>query len=95
MNFIFFNEKVLVYVNESDLTLNAQKCEVFFVSTPPDAQQEMIRKLNQLLPGIEVLDVSAFQLLGASILDDGIMDMLNIGLDKVKTPCNRLPLAIG
>lgn len=85
-------EKVTAFYDESGLTLNPAKCEVFFVNTPPDAQLEMVQKLNSILPGIKVLDSSSFQLLGSPILDDGILDMLDTNLERVKTLCKRLPL---
>ena len=85
-------EKVVAFFNESGLSLNTAKCEVFFLSTPPEAQAEMMRKLNQILPGIKVIDASSFQLLGAPILDDYLTEMLSDSLEKVKTICERLAL---
>ena len=83
-------EKVLAFAEESGLTLNTAKCEVFFVNTPDSDRVEMLRKLNSLLPGIKELDMSSFQLLGAPIMDDGVSEILSSGLDTVKTMCKRL-----
>lgn len=85
-------DKVLEFCNESGLTLNSSKCEVFFINTSPEAQTEMMQKLNRLLPGIKVIDAASFQLLGAPILEESLAEMLSTGLDNVKTLCKRLTL---
>lgn len=85
-------EKVLAFFDESGLTLNTAKCEVFFINTPEVDRIEMLRKLNTLLPGIKLIDISSFQLLGAPILDEGVSAILSAGLDTVKTMCKRLTL---
>lgn len=84
--------RVLDFSTESGLTLNPAKCEVYFISTTPEEKEEMLEKLNDLLPGIKVLDDSSFKLLGAPILDDGIIDSMSKGLETVKVMCKRLPL---
>ena len=46
--------------------------------------------MNNLLPGIKVLDDSSFKLLGAPILEEGVDESLSKVLDSVKTLCKRL-----
>lgn len=82
--------KVLKFTNESGLTLNPTKCEVYFINTPPEAKAETLDKLNHLLPGIRVLDDSSFDLLGSPITAEGIPASLTTTLDTVKTICKRL-----
>lgn len=48
--------KVLAFSDESGLTLNPTKYEVYFINTPPDLKSETLEKLSHLLPGIKVLD---------------------------------------
>lgn len=85
-------EKVLEFCNVSGLTLNPSKCEVFFINTSPQEKSEMLHKLNQLLPGIKVIDASSFQLLGAPILEESLSEMLTTSLNCVEIMCNRLTL---
>lgn len=80
----------MAFFNESGLSLNTAKCEVFFINTSAEAQSEMLQKLNRILPGIKVIDASSFQLLGAPILSDSLPVMLTESLNKVKTLCGRL-----
>ncbi len=84
--------RVLAFSIESGLSLNPAKCEIYFINAPPEAKENMLDELNQLLPGIKVLDNSSFRLLGAPILEEGISESLSKGLDTVKTLCKRLPL---
>lgn len=77
---------------ESGLSLNPSKCEVYFINTQPEAKEKMLSELNNLLPGIKVLDDSSFKLLGAPILEAGIDDSLAKGLESVRTLGKRLPM---
>lgn len=51
----------------------------------------MLEELNQLLPGIKLIEASSFKLLGAPVLAEGLNGSLSSGLDSVKTMCARLP----
>lgn len=64
--------KVIAFSNESGLTLNPSKCEVYLINTPPEAKHEMLNKLNDLLPNIKLIDASSFRLLGSPVLDEGL-----------------------
>lgn len=84
--------RILAFSNESGLSVNPAKCEVYFINTPPDAKEKMLEELNDMLPGIKVLDDESFNLLGAPIMKEGISESLAKGLETVKTLCKRLPL---
>lgn len=83
-------KKVLDFCAMSGLSLNAAKCEVFFVNSSPVDQQEMFSQLNELLPGIKLVDESTFELLGAPILEAGLSRVMNSHLEVTKLFCNRL-----
>lgn len=83
-------EKVLAFCSESGLTLNPAKCEVFFINATESERNEMLGKLNLLLPGIKLIDAASFQLLGAPILSDALAEMLTDSLSGLKTMCKRV-----
>lgn len=60
---------ILKFCEESGLSLNPTKCEVFIFNASPDEHAAMFEKLNALLPGIKELDESSFDLLGAPIFE--------------------------
>lgn len=84
--------RVLEFGEDSGLTLNPTKCELFFVNASPTEQNEMTDKLNQLLPGIKRIDATSFQMLGAPVLNEAMSEMLSAGFESVKTMCKRLAL---
>ncbi len=84
--------KILAFGEVSGLQLNAKKCEVFFVNGSFDEQDHLYAEISKLLPGIKKVDKSSFELLGASIFEEGLEKMFSSKTESVSLMCDRLKL---
>lgn len=82
--------RILDFCCVSGMKLNPNKCEVFFINSSLEVENNMFSELSKLLPGIRRLDKENFELLGAPIFKEGIPRMFSSKLEIVKHMCNRL-----
>lgn len=85
-------KKVLQFCEVSGMSLNPDKCEVFFVNASAEEETEMYSEISNLLPGIRIVDESSFELLGAPIFDLGLHRMLSAKIENVDLLASRLNL---
>ena len=85
-------KKVLQFCEKSGMSLNSDKCEVFFVNASADEESMMYSEISELLPGIHIVDESSFELLGAPIFELHLHRMLSSKMESVKLLSDRLKL---
>lgn len=83
-------KKVIDFGDKSDLCLNTEKCEIYFLNATPEVEEQMLSEIDELLPGIRKLDDSSFELLGGPILKSGLVRMLTSKIESMEVLCNRL-----
>lgn len=65
---------------------------VFFVNGSSGEQDHMYAEISELLPGIKKVDESSFELLGASIFEEGLEKMFSSKIESISLMCDRLKL---
>src|ERR1700744_3342507 len=85
-------KKVLSFCDISGLSLNANKCEVFFVNASAENEARMYADISALLPGIKSVDESSLEILGSPIFELGLERMFSSKIESIRLMCGRLKL---
>jgi len=85
-------KKVLDFCDLSGLSLNKNKCEVFFVNATEEEEGHMYAEISALLPGIKKVDESSLEILGSPIFESGLDRMFLSKVETIKLMCDRLKL---
>lgn len=82
-------KKLIKMAEDLGLKINADKCEIFFISGIEN--QDVIQKFDELSPGIRITKKDELEILGVPIFEEGFKTAFESKLNSLETLISRLP----